>query len=408
MKKDASASLLQAAPALTTPQAKLQQIAACLQQPLPLAKRPGFSGGQLGPFLFLYAYATHTGSEAAAIAAQGLLHAAVRQFTTLAPSLTYYRELVEFGTMLLYLREQEYIDDSFEPLLQQVDLRATHGLQILAQQQQYDPFVGYLPMAWYFLRRGATAPASIPALHLVADTLLRDYQPVDDGAAGFWYSGLFGKRQVYLGWSHGQAAIMLFLTQLLATDFDHRRAELRHMLAGVAHYLILPHEHTGRNQHPDIVGQPGPSDTLNLCYGDLGIGFALLQAAHSLANNGLRQHALRTLTLAAARRHPAHCNVHDASLIYGASGNALFFKHLQREYPAQPTFGEAATYWYEQAQQLSQHPELVAGYQNHYNQHDASARYSLFEGLAGFGLVLLEFEVDTIHSMPLLGYPSCL
>ena len=403
MKKDAlNSPLLQTAPA--TPQAKLEQIAACLQQPLPPARRPGFSGGQFGPFLFLYAYATHTGSEAAAIAAQRLLHAAVQQFLGLAPGFTYYRELAEFGTMLLYLREQDYLDDSYEPLLQQVDLRATHGLQVLTQQQQYDPFVGYLPLACYFLGRGAAAAASPPALHLVADTLLRDYQA--EGNSGFWYSGLFGKRQVYLGWSHGQAAIVLFLTQLLATGFAYRRAELRAVLAGAARYLTRPHGQTGRNQYPDIVGQPGPSDTLNLCYGDLGIGFALLQAAHALADDGLRQHALRTLILAAARRQPAQCNVHDASLIYGASGNALFFKNLQLTYPAQPAFGEAAAYWYEQAQQLSQHPDRVAGYQNHYNQQDANAGYSLFEGLAGFGLVLLEFELDTITPLPLLGYPS--
>jgi lantibiotic modifying enzyme len=405
MKKDASNNAplasVQAVPGL-----KLQQIAACLQQPLPLAERPGFSGGQAGPFLFLYAYATHTGSAPAAAAAQRLLHAAVRQFLTLGPSLTYYRELAEFGTLLLYLREQDYLDDSFEPLLEQLDLRAGHGLQVLAEQKQFDPFVGYLPLAHYFLQRQAAAPNGAAALRLAADTLLRDY--VAQGDAGFWYSGLFGKQQVYLGWSHGLAAILLFLTQLLATGFDYRRDELRLVLAGAARFLTRPHLYTGRNQYPDIIGQPNSSDTLNLCYGDLGIGFALLQAAHTLADEELREHALRTLTLAAARQDPALCNVFDASLIYGASGNALFFKYLQQLCPTETVFGEAAGYWYEQAQQLSQHPGQVAGYRGHYNQHNASAHYSLFEGLAGYGLVLLEFELDTISPMPLLGYPSCL
>ncbi|GAB3636795.1 hypothetical protein GCM10027422_23850 [Hymenobacter arcticus] len=407
MKKDASSSPpLAGAPARPAPRAKLAEIVAHLQQPQPLSDRPGFSGGQLGPFLFLYAHAAHTENVESAEAAQRLLHMAVGHFLTLAPCVTYYRELAEFGSVLLYLREQDYLDESFDPLLAQVDLRVGHGLAVLTQQQQFDPFIGYLPLAQYFLARRHSAPASLAPLRLVVDTLLRDYQPQPNGEAGYWYSGIFGKRQVYLGWSHGLAGILLFITQLLATEVGYRRAELRQALAGAARYLTLPHACTGHNQYPDIVGQPGPSNTLNLCYGDLGIGYALLQAAHALADAGLRQHALRTLTQAAARRDPAHCNVFDASLIYGASGNALFFKYLQEAEPGQLVFGEAAAYWYDQAQELSQHPGQVAGYQGHYNQHVPSAHYSLFEGLAGLGLVLLEFELDTINPLPLLGYPS--
>jgi hypothetical protein len=386
--------------AVAPPAGKVEQIVTCLLEPRSLGDRPGFSGGQLGPFLFLYAYALHTGCPVAAAAAQQRLLTAVTHLLALASSPTYYRELGEFGTLLLYLREQDYLDESFDPLLAQVDVRAGHGLRLLIQQPQFDPFVGYLALAPYYLRRGDEAP-----LHLLADALLRDYRAQPGGETGYWYSYLFGKCQLYLGWSHGLAAILLFLTQLLATGFAYRRAELRQVLAGAARYLLLPQLATGPNHYPDIVGQARPSQTLNLCYGDLGIGFALLQAAQTLADEELRQHALRTLGQAATRRDPAQCNVFDASFIYGASGNALLFKSLQHLHPA---FGTAAGYWYEQAQQLSQHPAQVAGYRGHHNRHVASAHYSLFEGLAGFGLVLLEFESSLLNALPLLGYPSCL
>lgn len=249
--------------AATTPAAKVQQIVACLLECQPLDGRPGYSGGELGPFLFLYAYTLHTGCPKAAAAAQQRLLAAIECFLTLAASPTYYRELAEFGTLLQYLREQEYLDESFDSLLAEVDRRANVGGQVLTQQPQFDPFVGYLALAPYWLRRGASTP-----LRLLADALLRDYQQ-QDGQAGYWNSYLFGKCQVYLGWSHGVAAIVLFLTQLLATGFVYRRAELRQVLAGAARYLVLPQTFTGPNQHPDIVGQLGPSQNLNLCYGDL-------------------------------------------------------------------------------------------------------------------------------------------
>lgn len=391
---------------LVDPSEKIKQIAVSLRH-LSLANRPGFSSGQLGPFLFLYSYALHTGCTMSAAAAQQHLRAAVECFLTLAPSPSYHRENAEFGMLLLHLRERDYIDQSFDALLMQVDLRANQNLQLLMEQRQFDPFVGYLSLAHYFLKRQATKPASVEPLQRVINTLLGDYQPQADSKAGFWFSYLFGKRQVYLGWSHGLAAIVLFLTQLLATGFSYRRAEVLEVLAGACHYLTLPHNFSGHNQYPDVIGQRDPSNTLNLCYGDLGIGFALLQAAAMLNDDGQRQKALCSLLIAAGRRGAAQCNVFDASFIYGASGNALFFKYMQGIFPAQLAFGTAATYWYEQAQELSQYPGRVAGYKGHYNQHVASSHNSLFDGLAGFGLLLIEFQLGSISHLPLLGYSSC-
>jgi hypothetical protein len=404
MKKAASSNT--AAPAVALE--KLAAIAAQLSQPLPLLTRPGFSSGRLGPFLFLYSYAAHTGSEAAAGAAQRLLLATVQELFSLTPSPSYYRELAETGLLLHELREQQYLDESFDSVFRQLEYRLGPGLVALLDQQLFDPFVGYLPVAQYMLRRGEAAPAGPALLRAVVDALLRDYQPcyVGDMASGFWCSHLFGKRRVYLGWSHGLAAIILFLTQLLAAGFAYRQAEVKEVLAGAAHFLLRPHGHTGLNRYPDIVGQTEPACTLNLCYGDLGIDFALLQAGYALADQAMQAQALAGLRQSALRRQPASCNVFDASLIYGASGNALFFKELQRALPAQEVFGEAARYWHEQAQLLSQHAGQVAGYQGHYNRHVPSARYSLFEGVAGYGLMLLEFEFGSLHLLPLLGYPS--
>lgn len=388
---------------------KLAAIADQLSQPLPPMTGPGFSSGQLGPFLFLYAYAAHTECAAAAAAAPRLLLATVQQLFTRAPGPSYHRELAEVGLLLHELREQHYLDKSFDHVFRQLEYRLGPALVTLLDQQLFDPFVGYLPIARYLLRRGEDAAAGPAHLRAVVDALLRDYQPCYAGnsTGGFWRSHLFGQRRLYLGWSHGLAAIVLFISQLLAADFTYRQAEIREILAGAVHFLLRPHGHTGPNRYPDIVGQQGPSGTLNLCYGDLGIDFALLQASHVLANQAVREQALGGLRQSAQRRQPASCHVFDASLIYGASGNALFFKELARALPAQEPFGAAARYWYEQAQVLSQHPGQVAGYRGHYNQHVPSAQYSLFEGVAGYGLMLLEFEFGSLSPLPLLGYPSC-
>lgn len=364
---------------------------------------PGLSGGSLGAFLFLHSYSALTDSAEAADAAQAIFRDTLRQLPTYpAQSPLYYREMAEVGLLISYLREQHYLDASFEVVLEKLDQVALRGLPLLIGKSLFDPFVGYLPLAEYLLKRGKRAANGVQGLHQVLDALLHTYEATEQG--GFWRSYLFGKNQVYTGWSHGIAAVLLFLSKVVMSGHTYRVAELQTVLRGASHYLLAHQVTTGPNLFPDIVGQPTPSSTLNLCYGDLGIGYALLRTGQALAETPLQALGLSVLTTAALRRGTPECQVHDASLIYGASGNALFFKSLSTA-TQQPVFEQAATYWRQQMQQLSQHPGCVAGYKSHYNQHVAHTQYSLFEGLPGYGLALLAYEHDALDSLlSLIGY----
>lgn len=403
MKRAASSSAHRPAEAVAEPlREKLTAIADfLLANRAELPASPGLSGGRLGAFLFLHTYATLTDNETYAAGAAEILLTAIKvlpSYPTSSP--LYYRELAEAGTVIGYLREQHYLDESFELVLEKIDHLLLPGVALLTKQELFDPFVGYLPAATYLLGR-RTAPGAEQAVRQVLDTLLRTYE--EEAQGGFWRSYLFGKNQVYTGWSHGMAAVLLFLAKVLQTGSTYRLPELKAAMRGASGYLLAHQTTNGLNLFPDVVGQPGPSNSLNLCYGDLGIGFALLQTSQALQEEPLHTAALAVLTSAAYRRGAPECRVPDASLIYGASGNSLFFKQLYHIIP-RPAFLEAAAYWHQQTHQLSRQPGCVAGYKGHYNQQTASAHYSLFEGVAGYGLALLEYETDSAVLLSLIGY----
>jgi len=402
MKKAASSSALW--PAETVAEPLLEKLRAIadflLANRAELPASPGLSGGRLGAFLFLHTYATLTENETYAAGAAEILLTAIKVLPSYpVTSPLYYRELAEAGTVISYLREQHYLDESFELVLEKIDHLLLPGIALLTKQELFDPFMGYLPAATYLLGR-RTAGAE-QAVQQVLDTLLRTYE--EEAQGGFWRSYLFGKNQVYTGWSHGIAAVLLFLAKVLQAGGTYRLTELQAAMRGASRYLLAHQTTNGLNLFPDVVGQPGPSNTLNLCYGDLGIGFALLQTSQALAEETLHTAALAVLTSAAYRRGAPECRVPDASLIYGASGNSLFFKQLYQTMQ-RPAFQEAAAYWHQQAHRLSQQPGCVAGYKGHYNQQTASAHYSLFEGAAGYGLALLEYETDSSVLLSLIGY----
>jgi hypothetical protein len=364
---------------------------------------PSLSGGSLGLFLFFYTYTELLGVDEFANDAEELIQVAVHQALNYSSeqALLHYRALSELGALIPYLQQRGYLDESADAILEEVDRLALKGLLLTTEKRQFDPFTGYLSMAEYFLQRRGKAHQADKAVHLVIETLLRSYEQQADGY--FWRSNLFDKNYVYTGWSHGVAAILLFLIKYLESGAVYRSEEVHRLIGGTARFLRQQKNSGGHNAFPDIVGQERESSTMNLCYGDLGLCYALWKASPVLEDAALGSLALAHLARAATRRDPQQCHIYDASLIYGASGNTLFFDKMH-QLTQQSAYADAATYWYGVAQGLCVHPERVAGFKGHYNQHLLTTNGSLFEGVTGFGLTILEHELGSVHLLDLVGY----
>lgn len=382
---------------------KLKEIAAHLkEQQGAMAATHGVSSGRLGVFLFFYAHARQTGETSYAADAEAIfLESLCSTFSARPMTPVFYRELAETGRLIMYLQNALYLDSTFDTYLSIIDKSLFAALPGMLRDQNFDPFTGYLAPASYFLERAQVATEGRSAVIRCVDALLNTYQKAQEG--GFWRSNFLGRKQIYTGWSHGMAAVLLFLTQVLERPLNYKSQEIKQVLKGGATYLCsLAEEHLDYI-FPDVVEAKSKGGSLNLCYGDLGICYSIYKTALSLQDRELQHQAHQYIVRAAKRREPQLCNVFDSSLIYGAGGTALLFKQLFQT-TGLVELQEAAAYWYSKADALSRHENRVAGFKSTYNQAAPHTHLSLFEGLAGYGLTILEYEIGSIGLLNIIGY----
>lgn len=352
----------------------------------------GLAHGKLGPFLFLYAYSGWLGGhERYESRAEEVFMDVVRAlYRREDKGLLYYREVAELGMLVGYLQTREYLDDSFSEVLGKVDAVALQGLERFSVHGNYDPFTGYLPLGRYSLSRNT--PEAREVREGVLDNLWKIRETGPEGI--YFRSRLFDSGRIYLGWSHGLAAIALFLCRW--GRYEPLPARGMTLLKGITDFIRAQAVEGRLHLYPDILETPKDPSPLNLCYGDLGITYALLESSRVLDDPALEDLARGQILYCSGRRDLAGAGIKDPSLIYGAMGTALFFRHLRED--------EAAGYWYGQAMALSNHPDQPAGYDHYFNKGKKSVMASLFEGVAGFGLGILEHEGADLQLLPLVGY----
>ncbi len=358
----------------------------------------GYSSGSLGIFLFLHEYSRFSGDQVSAEQAQRILQHVIEQAFTVPAE--FVRDATEFGLLLLHLFEEGYLPPEMNFLL--VKLDAFLALQLIPclERHDFDQFTGYLAIGRYFLKRCPLGAPAGPELTAIIDNLLACCQTSSDG--NYWRSKFRARGVIDFSWSHGMAGVLLFLAEYIEAGASYRLAEVQQVLRGSITFMLRHERPFPQAMYPDVVGEQAAS-TLNLCYGALGIAYALWRAASALALTAVQTVVLGQLLILAERRRAAACQVYDASMIYGSSGNMLLFNKLFIE-TQQPAFKQATTYWYGQRRRLCQHQGYVAGFRNQYNRGLARTYPSLFEGLAGFGLALLQYAVGDLGLLGLIGY----
>jgi hypothetical protein len=340
-----------------------------------------------------------SGHQKAADKAQLILRMVIER--ALSEPVAEVRDGTEFGLLMISLLEQGYLPPEMGFVVAKMDAFLTAQLPSSLARSDFDQFTGYLAIGRYFLRRGPFVVAARAGLALVIDNLLATAQVTKDGYC--WRSQFRGRSAVDFSWSHGMAGLLLFLAEYVSAEVDYRLEEVRRALRAGACFMAHHKLQHSPNLYPSILGEPPASAPLNLCYGDLGVAYALWKAANVLAEPAAQDQALEQLFQLAGRRQPAAYQVYDASVIYGTSGLTLLFQRLFAQ-TQQPAFEQAADYWYAQGLKLNRHQGYVVGYRNYYNRTVKCAYSSFFEGLAGYGLTLLQHQTEEFGLLELIGY----
>lgn len=368
----------------------LEKIAECLTLSDNKLTTFGYANGLLGKSLFFSYYAAFTENLTYNDWASKTLTASINKLTEPYEGKSFYKELSELGIFLEYARANNILNVETNQILSGIDKIMEKMLEKAMDEKDFDPYTGALMYGSYFLGRSKSKPLLIPMLEKITIWLGKISKKDHQGNV-FWVSKLFDKNNIYLGISHGLAAIMIYLCRVY--EMGIQREMVKEMLINTSKY-ILKNEldfSTSGYHFPNIVNEENGRTTLGLCYGDMGVGYSLLRAGILLKNEKITNKALSIFHNCATRKEFSEAGIRDAGILYGASGVALMFDKVY-EMTRIREFYDVATDWYEKIIDFSNNENLTAGFEGHFNQHFKHTNIAFMEGMVGIGCTLIKYS----------------
>jgi hypothetical protein len=225
----------------------------------------------------------------------------------------------------------------------------THLLDLLDDQTTpiaHDLLGGLSGAGEYFLRRPASDVSSRAIGAIVARL---EGSAVESGSAVSWPTtgptalGRVHSRRPYphfdLGMAHGVPGVIAFLAKASRTPGGDRALPLLRRAAPWLRQQVDPDCRVPSWTAADTRSAPA---RLAWCYGELGVGVAILDAADALGDAALYADGVSMMARAAGRR--SDTGVLDASLCHGCAGAAHIFNRVFQSTGAE-ICRDAAVYW---------------------------------------------------------------
>lgn len=354
----------------------------------------GLIGGQTGVALFLFYYAKFRQEEKYYDKGMEIL---ANVFDIINEGFGYHTfasGLAGVGWAVEHLVKNEFIEADTDDILKELD-PFIHQAMIfdIKENNNYDFLHGAVGCGIYFLNRLANAKTGEYLKELV-DELEKRCEKEEDG--GIKWRSILNREENTEGYnlslSHGIASIIAFLARLY--EFDLYREKVTPLLDGAVHYLLSHSLDIDKfpSHFPSWVqeGQPLSHSRLAWCYGDLGIGISLWQAAGIRGNAEWKERAIDTLKHSTGRRDLKENAVIDVGLCHGAAGIAHIYNRMFH-YSGIEIFRETALYWLDNSIKMARHEDGFAGYKAWHTEKYGGwvAEPGILEGIAGIGLALL-------------------
>lgn len=358
----------------------------------------GISGDRLGVVLFLFYYARFTGEDRFADTGYQLLSELFDDINDEMERSNFTSGgggLAGIGWVMEHLAGQKLLEIDTDEILGDIDPFIGSVMIADVKESNFELLSGALAKGLYYLNR-LHVTDSRTALAALADEL--EKVCVTDKSGGFKvYQTVLDehKREVLIvnpGMTNGLAGIVVFLSMLYKSGIAPQMV-LRLLKGFTA--TILSHEQDPE-QHfsyfPSwVLGESYPSESrLAWCYGDLGIGVALLQAARNTGDETLERKSLQVLLATTRRRELERNGVVDAGLCHGTAGIGHIYNRLYH-YTGRGEFLDSARYWFGQTLEMATFDDGYAGFKcwkgNKMGGWHNTA--DLLDGISGIGLSLL-------------------
>jgi lantibiotic modifying enzyme len=310
-------------------------------------KNIGLYGGKAGLVLF-YAYLyRQTGCEHHFEAFSRLLDECILSVNAITLSGTFVSGVSGIGWLIRHLVNLGVLDESSVELLDDVEPHILQSLEVDLLRKDYEIFTGVAGKGLYFLE-GPMTPTAKKGIERILEILQEGAVIDDDGMAWLKKSRHSDEFYYDLGIPHGIPGIILLLCRVSETNIE-RDLVLR-MIDGAASWVLSKECHKRRGYFPHIAGREFIG-RLAWCYGDLGVGAALLAASETLSSPALKEKAMMIFSKEAEKdissanvfRH-RRFGIHDRGLCHGTAGIALFFTNMYKK-TGMAGLRDAADYW---------------------------------------------------------------
>ncbi len=386
---------------IETCKAKLSEISeVLLENTEKVGGNIGSMGGKTGIALFFFYYANLTMEEKYVDFAHQLISEIFEEVNNDYTIHTWAGGLSGVGWMMEHLVQNEFVEADTDEILEALDPFLHKAMIYDIEKGNYDFLHGAVGTGTYFLSRLAKKESADYLKELVDHLDKLKHEPKDIKGAIAWESVLDhekGDKGYNLSLSHGISAIIAFLGKVLEKGIYTEKVSP--LLNGAVAFLLGNALDTNEfsSNFPSWIGEGYPTGPSRMawCYGDLGIGVALLQAARSAGNKEWEKKAVDTLLHSTGRKDVKENSVIDAGLCHGAAGIGHIYNRMYH-YTGHETFKESALYWLEQTLKMAVYDDGYAGYKAWHTEKYGGwvAEAGLLEGVAGIGLMLISMISD--------------
>jgi lantibiotic modifying enzyme len=348
--------------------------------------------GKLGLALFYLLYGDYTNDQAHYDHAVDLITATIETLNDNYNSFNISLEFSELGRFLEFVKHNYGIDFEEEDFFDFLDDYQSADQERTILKGDCDPYTGCLVSGYYFLARIKSNPSLVKKVEEVVHAIA-DHAEIDENGNLYWISQLHNKREIFLGLSHGNTSIILFLYQVYQLNILPEKC-LEIIKKGADFILSKSYTRTETELnklvsfYPTIVDEI-ESSPLCWCYGDLGIAIAFNKIGLiSPADQKYSIKANEIFLNSILRTEYKDTRLGDAGLCYGVSGTSLMFRQFYEE-TGNKVYLEKSEYWHNRIYDFSIHTDGPLGFKGMFNQQYPTTNLSFNEGIAGIGCTIL-------------------
>lgn len=301
--------------------------------------------------------------------------------------------LSHIGRYLIFCENNGLLSVSSEDYLLNLDQILFGLMKSKINNKDFDSGTGALAAGYYYLARLKSGAKVQEYLSFLIKSIDEAAFKEDEGNYYWKCPSLYNR--VYLGISHGSSLIISFLASLYEARLETELTE-EIMRKSIAFLTKQYRKSEYKGLFPNMVGDKIEPMQFALCYGDLGVGYALLRASQVLEDKTIGDFADMILADCLLRTKEDNLTL-DAGIFYGASGLALTFDKLAK-ISGDHRFAERADYWNGQLLTYAVHTNDFAGFKSRIAEDNVLWQISFGWGLIGIGVTLMYFEKDRLPS----------